>query len=302
LKKSRKHTEGLGNFWNGCNSRSERGLAASSIAIICPETKKAFNLSISQVIPENDDTQMDFDIKHLERTTTDFPLGLKYLAVDSEYANEKYVNCACGKDLEIVSKLRKDANMKFLYSGKQSGKGRTKLYDKKVYLETDLERLTNEGKTEEGAEIYSGIVYHISLKRTIKIVYLRKVSSNGKLRTVLLFSTDLELSATDLINYYRSRFQIEFIFRDAKQFTGLNDFQVRDRQKIDFHLNASMLALNVLRYESLDKKVISIDNYKRSAFNLQFSDFLFSQLDINPDLAKSHPNFQSVLNFGAIFY
>lgn len=259
-------------------------------------------MSISQVIPENDDTQMDFDIKHLERTTTDFPLGLKYLAVDSEYANEKYVNCACGKDLEIVSKLRKDANMKFLYSGKQSGKGRTKLYDKKVYLETDLERLTNEGKTEEGVEIYSGIVYQISLKRTIKIVYLRKVSSNGKLRTVLLFSTDLELSATDLINYYRSRFQIEFIFRDAKQFTGLNDFQVRDRQKIDFHLNASMLALNVLRYESLDKKVISIDNYKRSAFNLQFSDFLFSQLDINPDLAKSHPNFQSVLNFGAIFY
>jgi hypothetical protein len=48
------------------------------------------------------------------------------------------------------------------------------------------------------------------------------------------------------LRYYKARFQIEFLFRDAKQFTGLNDHQVRDQKKLDFHLNLSLTALNLL--------------------------------------------------------
>ena len=36
------------------------------------------------------------------------------------------------------------------------------------------------------------------------------------------FSTNINLSGKDMIETYRTRFQIEFNFRDAKQFTGLN--------------------------------------------------------------------------------
>jgi IS4 transposase len=43
----------------------------------------------------------------------------------------------------------------------------------------------------------------------------------------VLFSTDTELDALTLYRYYKARFQIEFLFRDAKQFTGLNDCQAR---------------------------------------------------------------------------
>jgi len=39
-----------------------------------------------------------------------------------------------------------------------------------------------------------------------------------------LFSSDLELSYDKLIEYYQLRFQIEFNFRDAKQYWGLEDF------------------------------------------------------------------------------
>ena len=41
---------------------------------------------------------------------------------------------------------------------------------------------------------------------------------------VVLFSSDLALAYAPLVDYYGLRFQIEFNFRDAKQYWGLEDF------------------------------------------------------------------------------
>lgn len=41
---------------------------------------------------------------------------------------------------------------------------------------------------------------------------------------VVLFSSDLDLAYDKLIHAYQLRFQIEFNFRDAKQFWGFEDF------------------------------------------------------------------------------
>ena len=41
---------------------------------------------------------------------------------------------------------------------------------------------------------------------------------------VILFYSDLNLSFEKIIDYYKLRFQIEFNFRDAKQFWGLEYF------------------------------------------------------------------------------
>jgi len=48
---------------------------------------------------------------------------------------------------------------------------------------------------------------------------------------------------------YSQRWGIEFLFRDAKQFTGLCNAQTRDAQRLDFHFNASLTALNLAKYE-----------------------------------------------------
>jgi len=64
-----------------------------------------------------------------------------------------------------------------------------------------------------------------------------------------LFSTDVNIDAKDILTFYKSRFQIEFIFRDAKQFTGLADCQARDLTKLDFHFNACLLALNLAKFQ-----------------------------------------------------
>jgi len=41
---------------------------------------------------------------------------------------------------------------------------------------------------------------------------------------IYLFSSDLELPYDKLIDFYSLRFQIEFNFRNAKQYWGLEDF------------------------------------------------------------------------------
>ena len=64
-------------------------------------------------------------------------------------------------------------------------------------------------------------VTHVSLKRNLKIVVLVDERNKDKKKYTILFSTDTELDAKTLVRYYKARFQIEFIFRDAKQFTGL---------------------------------------------------------------------------------
>jgi putative transposase len=43
---------------------------------------------------------------------------------------------------------------------------------------------------------------------------------------VILFSTDLDQAYDKIIKFYSLRFQIEFNFRDAKQYWGLEDFYI----------------------------------------------------------------------------
>ncbi len=70
----------------------------------------------------------------------------------------------------------------------------------------------------------------------------------------LLYSTDTDLDAMTIIKYYKARFQIEFIFRDAKQYTGLMDCQSCRKECIHTQINASFTALNALKLEDLGRK------------------------------------------------
>jgi hypothetical protein len=99
-------------------------------------------------------------------------------------------------------------------------------------------------------DLYSAVVWHVSLKREIRLVYLVHRRPNRCPRTCLLFSTDVQQDPMQIYQCYKLRFQIEFIFRDAKQFTGLADCQARDALKLEFHFNASLTALNLAKLEA----------------------------------------------------
>ena len=63
----------------------------------------------------------------------------------------------------------------------------------------------------------------------------------------VFFSTDLDMKASEIFLLYHSRFQIEFIYRDAKQNTGLEHWQSTDADRLSFGYNASLSAVNVAR-------------------------------------------------------
>ncbi|MEG4575477.1 transposase [Microcoleus sp. N3A4] len=118
---------------------------------------------------------------------------------------------------------------------------------------------------------------------------ISEVQANGKIKNALLFSTDIHLLPEQIVEYDRARFQIEFIFRDANQFTGLSDCQARHLPRLDFHFNATLIALNLAKHElsschsSAKSFVFSICYYKRLEFNKHLLSTFIDKLDLDPD-------------------
>ncbi|MFT6810949.1 MAG: hypothetical protein ACJA01_004195 [Saprospiraceae bacterium] len=67
----------------------------------------------------------------------------------------------------------------------------------------------------------------------------------GKTLIKLYFSTNVERGAKQILKYYQARYQMEFIFRDAKQYTGLAQCQARSEKKLHFHFNASLTSISI---------------------------------------------------------
>jgi putative transposase len=77
------------------------------------------------------------------------------------------------------------------------------------------------------------------------VVRVKTHLRSGKCAHAVLFSTDLSLSATQIVDYYSLRFQIEFNFRDAKQFWGLEDFMNVSPTAVTNATNLAFLMVNL---------------------------------------------------------
>jgi hypothetical protein len=301
------HTYGLDYFYNGSNSRAEKGLELSTLGIIDVDYNTAYPLSTRQTphLDNPKETRVDWYLKQLVEDKAALPAGVRYGVFDGYYAKTKFINGLLEQDRHLISKLRHDANLRWLYNGPQKSRGRRKLYDGKIYFDKKLsDRFEYVGEI-EGVQLYTAVVNNVHFKRNIRIVYLVK-TVHGKTQTALLFSTDTELPAHDIYRFYKARFQIEFLFRDAKQFTGLTDCQARCQSAVNFHFNASMTALNLLKLEhrqqtdSADRSVISIASLKIRKFNEHLLERFCSILGLDLSSIKSMTEFTSLCNYGAI--
>lgn len=321
LSKSGTKTYGLGRFYNGTAGRVEKGLEISVVSIVDVDNAIGYGLSVQQTpadcaakhkgktAVETETTRIDYYLEQLQQVRPRFDKTVRLLAVDGFYTKKKFIDGAIALNLAVVGKLRIDANLRYLYQGPQKKRGARRKYDGKVDL-SDISRLTLVGEIEPGVTLYTAVVWHVSLKRLTRIAYLREHSQSGKLGQALLFSTNVSLSAQDIWRYYKARYQIEFIFRDAKQFTGLSDCQARGKDKLHFHINASISALNIAKVHSLQQHlatpqaqnpfVFSMASYKRRALNEYLLEQFISMLDLDPTLIKLHPNFQKLCSIGLI--
>ena len=167
----------------------------------------------------------------------------RYVVADAWFSKAKFVGEACLLGFHVIRSEERRVGMWYAHDGVRTGKrGRTRIKGEKIVFEKlDLQRC--EILDIEGGKAYSVKAYSKAMKRNIKVVVHYPGSGGHK----IYFSTDLDMSAKDIIEYYRTRFQIEFCFRDSKQFTGLNDCQARDLKKLDFAFNASLTSVNIAK-------------------------------------------------------
>jgi hypothetical protein len=106
-------------------------------------------------------SRIDYYLKHLQGSYAYLPAGLKYWAVDGFYSKKKFVDGVVGLNLHMISKLRSDADMRYLYTGVQKPRGAKRKYDGKVDL-SDLSRLFHVKQLEPQLNLYTLIVWHVS--------------------------------------------------------------------------------------------------------------------------------------------
>jgi hypothetical protein len=312
VSKSGTQTYGLDSFYHASHNRAEKGLEFSELAVVDVDYGTAYHLSMDQT-PDTatltkhlgaEKTRIDWYLSHLWRDGPLLPPEVAHLVADGYYAKQKFVDSVREFGLQLISKLRHDANLRYLYTGpRQHRRGAPKKYDGKVALH-DLSRLTPIPISTQ-VTLYTALVNSVCLKRNIRLVYVCK-RQGMKLLTALLFSTDTTLAAEDIFRYYTARFQIEFLFRDAKQFTGLTDFQTRSETRIAFHVNASLTALNFLKLEDRmtaqedTSHVISISSWKTRKFNEHQLERIISILGLDLSCIKIHPHYEDLVNYGTI--
>lgn len=325
IPKSGKETYGLGFFYDSSHDQAAQGLEISNLAVIDVTDNTGYSISGWQTPPqkeiaelladqraaasdaqqEEEITRVDFYAQHLRRDAAYLPDDVKYLVVDGYYTKRKFIKAVDEVGLHTIGKLRHDANLRYLYAGPQKKCGARRKYDGKVKF-ADRSRLEYIGEVAKDIHLYTAVVNSVSLKRNIRLVYVLNLRNKKKPGYALLFSTDTELDAQTIYRYYKARFQIEFIFRDAKQFTGLSDCQARRQESLDFHFNASLTALNLAKVDAYfsfgydPETPFSMATQKIVYFNAQLLEKVFSILDLDLSLIKCNPDFAALRTYGAI--
>lgn len=154
-------------------------------------------------------------------------IQLTYLVLDGHFGNHPAFHMVRQCQLHLVSKLRYDAALHFAYSGPSPKRGPTPRLGEPVDVRKIPDQYLKETQIEDGFETrtYQMQLLHKDFPDPLNVVILLRTNLATKAwANVILFSSDLELPYDKLIDFYSLRFQIEFNFRDAKQFWGLEDF------------------------------------------------------------------------------
>jgi hypothetical protein len=314
IPKSGKQTEHLGWFWSGCSSKALKGLEIGGFAVVDVDNNTAMSLEAIQTpsVPELRGKGMSLTDHYaslvIERKDV-LQSFSPYLAVDGYFAKKEFVNPVMNKTkLHLVCKLRSDANLSYIYHGKSTGqRGRPKTLDGKINMTQINKQRIKLCYENDAVKVYEGVVYSKTIKRKIKLAYIERWE-NGKYtgQYAALFSTDLELDGQRIYQYYKCRYQIEFLFRDAKQFTGLTQCQARCENKMHFHFNTSLTTVSIakaayfLPASKQNNRSFSMSDVKTLHLNKIMADRIFSNLELDLNCKKIRQIYQNALWLGKI--
>ena len=309
IPKSGKETEHLGKFWSGCSQKVLKGIEIGGFAVVDVENNTAFSLEAIQTpsvkeLKAEDKTLVNHYVSLVIERKENLISFSPYLAVDGYFAKKEFINPIMNQtELQVISKMRSDANLHYIYRGESTGlRGRPKTLDGKIKMQQIDKRRIKLCFENDEIKIYEGIVFSKSLKRKIKLAYL-ELNSGGY---AVLFSTDLNLDGQTIYVYYKCRYQIEFLFRDAKQFTGLTQCQARSESKMHFHFNASLTSVSIAKcvYFLKDRKAksesFSMSDVKTMHLNKIMADRIFANLEIDLSCKKIRRVYRDAIWLGKI--
>ena len=237
--------------------------------------------------------------------------------MDAFFSKITFIDPLCTAGYNVTSRLRTDAHLRYAYAGPPSAAGtrgpKTK-YDGKIdirnisedHFTKTAETTDEDGKTERS---FTGKAHVRSFKRWCKMIIVQYLKE-GKITSVFIyFCTDCSQDWTTILERYRHRFQIEFLYRDAKQFLGLEHSQSRQAEALDFHLNLTLSTLNILKAKhwfALPKN----DEGKRPPFSvadlktLYINDLILNKLILiygkDPKVEINNPQIAKLFKLGTI--
>ena len=278
VSKAGKKTHGVGRFYSGLAQRVIPGISFLALSLIDVKERRSYPLHIQQLLPTpgvekvrisarkrsrgrpkgsknyvKPDPILSATLCLLQGMLTPIQaqiahLQVKHIVLDCKFGNYPATWVVQQAGLHIISKMRHDAALYLPYSGDKPSRGPTPRYgDKLLYAQLPADKLVSTYREDDYCcQTYQLPAYHKDYPDLLNVVIIVKTHLiTGKRAHIVLFSTDLNLSADQLVDFYRLRFQIEFNFRDAKQYWGLEDFMNVSEIALTSAVNLAFLMVNL---------------------------------------------------------
>jgi hypothetical protein len=218
LPKSGNQTYGRGRFWSGTAKAAKLGLEIGGFAVVDVENNTAFHLKAWQTPGFDKPDATGFNLlSHYASIVTDhaeeFKKISKYLVADAYFSKKPFVDKVLEAGLHLISRLRDDSVLMYKHYGTPTGKkGRPKKFAGRVNIHDLDTTIFVKEICNDDLIIFSALVYSKAFKRDIKLAVAVFLKDGKEVARKLYFSTDLEQDGKQIVRYYRSRFQIEFLY------------------------------------------------------------------------------------------
>ena len=309
INKSGKHTPGVGYFWSGCAQSVKWGLELSALGLLDIENQTAMHYHAQRTVFVKGEESLRAWYANLITQQSGQMLEIsKKIAFDAFFSKKPFVDPICEAGFTLISRLQHNTYMRYAYIGEQKGgKGARKKFDGRIDVKNLSPKHFTQIKRDEEEVVYEGMAHVRSLKRWCKVVIAHTLKKDGQVKSATIyFSTDLQMSGLKVLQYYTNRYQIEFVFRDAKGHLGLEDCQSRQGEALDFHFNTALTTLNVAKahhWLSIPKEQrppFSMADIKTQYINELLLDRLISIYGKCPSVEKNKPEIQKLYQLGRI--
>lgn len=227
------------NTRNKNQSKFHHGHEFGAIGWACetPQGTRFFPLAARVMCPHK---KRDNSLAVLKRLCGLMPPGL--IVFDRGFNRRPVFTEILSQGHHLLCRAR--SNAAFYYIPKQpeeQGPGRPPIYGNRVHL--SKLKYNNIVVDDHTFSVSEKIVRTRMCPVPVKLIVLRtRVKPSKPYHYFSLFTSDVELSATEMIQYYRKRWQIETAFRDAKQNFGFDTYQLRNRKGLNRFAQLSFTA------------------------------------------------------------